>query len=88
MAVYCALAAPGFEEGVVLAVNQGGDSDSTGALAGHLLGTLHGAGSIPQRWLESLELRGVIQEMAEDLFRFPAWDLKACPELAKKYPGF
>jgi len=36
--VYCALKATTFEDGVIMAVNHDGDSDSTGLIAGHLLG--------------------------------------------------
>jgi ADP-ribosyl-[dinitrogen reductase] hydrolase len=67
--VYCALAAgEDFEKGVRLAVNHGGDSDSAGAVAGNILGALLGRGAIPQRYLESLELAEVIEEIGVDLF--------------------
>ena len=36
--VYCALKAQDLESGVIMAVNHDGDSDSTGLIAGHLLG--------------------------------------------------
>ncbi|HEX2778916.1 MAG TPA: ADP-ribosylglycohydrolase family protein, partial [Gemmatimonadaceae bacterium] len=66
--VYCALVAEDdFERGVRLAVNHGGDSDSTGAIAGNILGARLGAAAIPERWLESLELRDVIERVADDL---------------------
>jgi ADP-ribosylglycohydrolase len=66
--LYCALAAgDDFEKGVRLAVNHGGDSDSTGAVAGNLLGALLGREAIPERYLALLELKEVIQEVAEDL---------------------
>jgi ADP-ribosylglycohydrolase len=66
--VYSALAAGGdFERGVRLAVNHGGDSDSTGAIAGHLLGTLLGPGAVQTRWLDGLELRAEIEQLAADL---------------------
>jgi ADP-ribosylglycohydrolase len=38
--LYCALTANGFENAVLLAVSHGGDSDSTGAVAGNILGAL------------------------------------------------
>ena len=41
-----------FDSGVRLAVNHDGDSDSTAAMAGNLLGAVHGQDGIPQRWLE------------------------------------
>jgi ADP-ribosylglycohydrolase len=67
IALYCALVADDFAAGVRLAVNHGGDSDSTGAIAGNLLGTLHGVAAIPERWLEQLELRAEIEQLALDL---------------------
>ena len=68
IALYCALVAPSFDAGVMLAVNHGGDSDSTGALAGNLLGIVHGEQGIPARWLARLELRELIARVAEDLW--------------------
>ena len=68
IAVYCALVAgDGFARGVRLAVNHGGDSDSTGAIAGNLLGALLGEEAIPARWLDEIELRTEIATIADDL---------------------
>ncbi|MGI8546622.1 MAG: ADP-ribosylglycohydrolase family protein [Gemmatimonadaceae bacterium] len=70
IAVYCALVAgEDFEAGVRLAVNHSGDSDSTGAITGNILGTMLGVGAIPARWLASLELRSQITEIADDIFQ-------------------
>lgn len=65
--VSCALLARDFEHGVLLAVNHGGDSDSTGAIAGALLGMMFGADAIPERWLNDLEHATEIAEIADDL---------------------
>jgi ADP-ribosylglycohydrolase len=67
IAVLCALVAPDFESALRLAVNHGGDSDSTSALAGNLLGASSGEGAIPPRWLAVLELREEILRLAEEL---------------------
>ena len=68
IALFAAIRAEGdFESGVRLAVNHSGDSDSTGSMAGQLLGIVHGEGAIPERWLEVQELREEIGVMAEDL---------------------
>ncbi len=69
IAIYCALVAPTFEAALVLAVNHDGDSDSTGSIAGQILGAWHGPDVIPARWLERLELRDVIAQLADDLAR-------------------
>ncbi|UXI70423.1 ADP-ribosylglycohydrolase family protein [Tahibacter amnicola] len=95
IALYCALKAGNFREGVVIAVNHDGDSDSTGAIAGNLLGLIHGVAGIPAPWLERLELREVIREIALDLARFRDWDIGEYSRDAAlneaiwgKYPGF
>lgn len=94
IAVYCALAAGDFRQGILLAVNHSGDSDSTGAITGNLLGTMHGVDCIPPEWLEPLELSDVIQEVANDLFGFPDWRIDgysfddAAQRIWNKYPGF
>jgi ADP-ribosyl-[dinitrogen reductase] hydrolase len=83
--LYSALAAgEDFAAGVRLAVNHGGDSDSTGAIAGNLLGALLGAHAIPKPWLEALELRDEITALADDLLtRF-----RADAEWGDRYPGW
>jgi ADP-ribosylglycohydrolase len=95
ISIYCALVACDFKQGVLLAVNHDGDSDSTGSITGNLLGTLHGVKAIPAEWLEPLELRDVITELAEDLYTFKDWEIgeyRGHKELNRriwsKYPGF
>jgi ADP-ribosylglycohydrolase len=68
IALYCALTARDVPHGLLLAVNHGGDSDSTGAIAGNLLGLLAGEDALPARWLEELELREVVAAVADDLW--------------------
>ncbi len=51
------------------AVNHSGDSDSTGAITGNILGALWGREAIPSRWLEPLELRREIEDLAIELAR-------------------
>jgi ADP-ribosylglycohydrolase len=67
IAVYCALVAPTFRAGVLLAVNHGGDSDSTAAMTGNLLGAALGAQAIDDDLLNGLEGRDVIEQVAADL---------------------
>ena len=75
ISVYCALVARDFEHGVALAVNHGGDSDSTGAITGNLLGAILGLDAIPDRWGGCVELRDVMIEVADDLLGFPDWNI-------------
>jgi len=67
IAVHCALTAADFRSGVLAAVNHGGDSDSTGAICGNLLGASLGAGVIDGDLLGGLEGRDVITQVADDL---------------------
>jgi ADP-ribosylglycohydrolase len=86
--LYCALVARDFEHGVLLAVNHGGDSDSTGSIAGNLLGLLAGEQGIPPQWLERLELRDVIATVADDLWaHFGVEDRGGCGSEARYPPN-
>jgi len=86
--VYCVLATSSLEEAVVLAVNHSGDSDSTGALAGSLAGTLYGVEAIPDRWTSDLELRTDIIALADDLAALRAGTLDlASHATQERYPG-
>jgi ADP-ribosylglycohydrolase len=67
IAVCCALSAEDVLDGLLLAVNHSGDTDSTGSITGNLLGTVHGEDAIPPSLLEDLELRDVITTVADDL---------------------
>lgn len=94
VALYCSLVADNFRQGVLLAVNHSGDSDSTGSIAGNLLGAMHGDDAIPSKWLRLLELNDLIGEVADDLFEFPDWPIdansfdEATERIWDKYPGF
>ncbi len=68
IAIYCALKYEhDFSAGIIVAVNHDGDSDSTGAVVGNILGAINGFESIEQKWKSNLELYDVILEMADDL---------------------
>jgi ADP-ribosylglycohydrolase/fructose-1,6-bisphosphatase/inositol monophosphatase family enzyme len=53
-AFYQLLHAESLEEGVVDTVMRGGDTDTNAAIAGALLGAIHGRQAIPARWLHTL----------------------------------
>ena len=57
-----------FEEGVLLAVNLGDDTDTTGAVYGQLAGAFYGEEAIPNRWRSKLAHRALIEGYAERLF--------------------
>jgi ADP-ribosyl-[dinitrogen reductase] hydrolase len=53
-----------FEECLVGTVNQGGDADTTGAMAGMLAGAYYGEEGIPKRWLKKMD-RKLMDEITE-----------------------
>ena len=57
-----------FEDAIVCAVNHSGDSDSTGAICGNIMGALLGRKAIPDYYTKDLELLDVIEELVEDLY--------------------
>jgi ADP-ribosyl-[dinitrogen reductase] hydrolase len=85
ISVFCSLTATDFREGVLSAVNHSGDSATTGALAGNLLGASLGIAGIDPDLVEGLEGRTVIQQVGNDLYhafidraepdpdRYPPW---------------
>lgn len=88
IAVYAARVGRDIEHGLQVAVTHGGDSDSTGAVAGNLLGLLHPAETLAHPWREDIECADLIDRIARDLaaarepgdgFAEDYWD---------RYPGF
>jgi ADP-ribosyl-[dinitrogen reductase] hydrolase len=59
----------GFEECVVAVVNQGGDADTTGAIAGAIAGAYYGPDELPPRWLRRLDraVRAEVEGLADRL---------------------
>jgi ADP-ribosylglycohydrolase len=78
VALFCALVAEdavragatpveGYRKGLLIAVNHSGDTDSTGAICGNLLGARFGEECLPGEWLADLEARELIETVADDL---------------------
>jgi ADP-ribosyl-[dinitrogen reductase] hydrolase len=57
-----------FEEGCLLAVNLGDDSDTVGAVYGQLAGAYYGVEGIPTKWKKGLSKSEMIKNLAEKLF--------------------
>ncbi|MFD8493303.1 ADP-ribosylglycohydrolase family protein [Amycolatopsis sp. NPDC059657] len=66
-AVWAILQPQSLEEVLVDLVNRGDDADTTGAIAGGLLGVRDGAAAIPERWLTTLEYRDEFEKLADQL---------------------
>lgn len=72
IALLCALTADvgspdGIAEALWRSVAHAGDSDSTGSITGNLLGAMLGAERLPAQWVEQVELRDVVERIADDL---------------------
>lgn len=68
ISLYCSLYyKDNFKKGLIASINHSGDSDSTGAITGNILGLIHGEAAIPKVWAENLYLKDVLKRMAEDL---------------------
>ena len=69
IALYCAVKHfDDFERAMVAAVNHSGDSDSTGAITGNILGAAIGYDALPEFYKKDLELLDVILAVADDLW--------------------
>lgn len=70
IALYCALKYfDDFENAMIAAVNHSGDSDSTGAVTGNILGAALGYDALPEFYKKDLELHDVILAVADDLWQ-------------------
>ncbi len=83
IAVYCALKFPDDSRLALRhAVNHDGDSDSTGAICGNLIGAWHGIQSLDPSWIENVEGKDLVLQVARDLFEGPRID----PGWQERYP--
>ena len=73
--LHCYFGAESFADCLIATVNQGGDADTTGAIAGMLAGATYGLAALPQEWLERLD-RAVVAEIRAQV---PAFWLIALP---------
>lgn len=69
ISIYCSLKySNDFDKALIASVNHSGDSDSTGAVTGNIVGAYLGLKGIPQKYIENLELKDVILDIADDLY--------------------
>lgn len=85
ISVYCALKyRDDFKKALIAAVNHNGDSDSTGAITGNILGAYLGLSNVPGDWVENVELNEVLMQIADDLLiRY-----REGQEWWDRYPGY
>lgn len=84
ISTYCALKSPNdFEKALIMAVNHNGDSDSTGAIVGNILGAHLGIDKIPEKWKNTVELSKELMQLGKDLFVHP----KEIENAATRYPS-
>lgn len=67
IAVWAIMQPTSLEDTLIAIVNLGDDADTTGAIAGGLLGALHGTEAIPARWVNVLEYDAEIEELVSQL---------------------
>ncbi len=61
--IWCLLTTNNYEDAVLKAVNLGGDTDTTGAVTGGLVGLLYGFELIPKTWVVSIRKRNKINKL-------------------------
>jgi len=66
--LWAALHSRNFEEGMIALLTLGGDTDTTCAVGGALLGARFGMSDIPARWIEGLKLRERVITAADGLW--------------------
>ena len=68
IAIYSCLKYPNsFQDAIICSVNHDGDSDSTGAVVGNIMGAYLGYNSIPDYYKNNVELKDIILELADDM---------------------
>ena len=72
ISIYCALKySNNFEKAIVASVNHNGDSDSTGAICGNIIGCYLGYKIIPTKYLNDLECSDLLEEISTKLTQKP-----------------
>jgi ADP-ribosylglycohydrolase len=90
IALYCSLLFESdFEKGVLCSVNHSGDSDSTGAITGNILGLINGIDQISEHLIQNLLYADLVKEVAEDVYiRMKGNTEHPDEEWFEKYPGY
>ena len=68
--LWCLGTTKSFEEAVLKAVNLGEDTDTIGAITGSLAGAIYKLECIPERWIEKLANRSLLEEKCHQLLEY------------------
>lgn len=84
ISIYCALKCEtDSKQALLMAVNHDGDSDSTGAICGNIIGAWKGVDALPKEWIEKIEGREILDQIIDDLYRGP----DRSPDWLQRYPS-
>lgn len=86
IALYACLAGKSFDESLQIAVLHGGDSDSTGAIAGNMLGLIDPAATLQHRWANAIEGADIITRLVHDYLCIEH-ESGSAEDLLTAYPG-
>lgn len=87
IALHCVRNAATPFDALIASANHSGDSDSTAAIAGNLLGVMHGPGVVPHEWIASLDVGDALHDLIEDFIVgfSESFDAEAFWD---RYPGY
>ena len=73
--IWCLINSKNYKDAVLLAVNLGDDTDTTGAVTGGLAALYYGFESIPENWINQLARKDDIEELSGRFYK-SLYDLK------------
>jgi ADP-ribosyl-[dinitrogen reductase] hydrolase len=76
--LWCFHKTDSFRDAVLLAVNLGHDTDTTGAICGQIAGAFYGESGIPKEWLDRLEKPELIASLADRLVEAAGGSASVC----------
>lgn len=86
IALYACLAGKTFDDALQIAVLHSGDSDSTGAIAGNMMGLIDPLAAMNHRWAPVIEGADIIARLVRDYLRLKN-EHDSVEEVASAYPG-
>lgn len=87
IALYACLAGKTFDDALQIAVLHSGDSDSTGAIAGNMMGLIDPLAAMKHRWSPVIEGADLITRLVRDYLRLER-EHDGADQLAEAYPGW